>query len=341
MAVKKRGKKGIYYIEFTAQNGKRIRISSGTSDKNQAAELEDSLKSKYWRIIKLGEKPKVLWQEIVIRWLTEKAHKTTIRADKIHLRWLDKHFNGLYLDQIDRSKIDSIIQLRLSEKVSNATINRLLEVLKAIFKKCVNQWELINRMPAISLLPENNERIRWITKEEASQLLSVLPHHLSLMAEFSLETGLRQANVTGLKWSQVDLDRRRLWKSYDEMKNRTALGIPLSKRAVEIIGSQKGIHEEYVFTFQDKPVTWVSGNAWRKALKRAKITDFRWHDLRHTWATWHIQRGTPVEALMKLGGWKSLTMVLRYAHLNADHLAQYVDTAELKMPVSDLSQRSE
>lgn len=64
--------------------------------------------------------------------------------------------------------------------------------------------------------------------------------------------------------------------------------------------------------------------AWTKALKRASIRDFRWHDLRHTWASWHVQRGTPLQVLKELGGWETLEMVQRYAHLSADHLAQWV-----------------
>ncbi|SDQ72852.1 Phage integrase family protein [Paraburkholderia tuberum] len=64
--------------------------------------------------------------------------------------------------------------------------------------------------------------------------------------------------------------------------------------------------------------------AWTKALKRAGTRDCRWHDLRHTWASGHVQRGTPLQALKELGGWETLEMVQRYAHLSADHLAQWV-----------------
>ena len=65
--------------------------------------------------------------------------------------------------------------------------------------------------------------------------------------------------------------------------------------------------------------------AWNKALKRAGIEDFKWHDLRHTWASWHVQAGTPLHVLQELGGWESAEMVRRYAHLSSEHLAEYVD----------------
>jgi integrase len=64
---------------------------------------------------------------------------------------------------------------------------------------------------------------------------------------------------------------------------------------------------------------------WRKALSQAGIENFRWHDLRHTWASWHVQNGTPLYVLKELGGWKALSMVEKYAHLAPDNLAQYVD----------------
>ncbi len=63
------------------------------------------------------------------------------------------------------------------------------------------------------------------------------------------------------------------------------------------------------------------------ALKRAGITDFRWHDLRHTWASWHIQNGTPLHVLQELGGWADSSMVLRYAHLSSEHLQSYAGNA--------------
>jgi site-specific recombinase XerD len=58
---------------------------------------------------------------------------------------------------------------------------------------------------------------------------------------------------------------------------------------------------------------------------RAGIVDFRWHDLRHTWATWHVQAGTSLQVLQKLGGWESVEMVRRYAHFSSEHLAGYVE----------------
>ena len=86
-----------------------------------------------------------------------------------------------------------------------------------------------------------------------------------------------------------------------------------------------GRHPRYVFTYQGEPVWQVNTKAWRAAVKRAGITDFRWHDLRHTWASWHVQAGTPLNILQEMGGWESPEMVQRYAHLSAEHLAPHAE----------------
>lgn len=83
---------------------------------------------------------------------------------------------------------------------------------------------------------------------------------------------------------------------------------------------------ESVFVYRCKQVHQTSTKAWRLGLEKSGIKDFRWHDLRHTWASWHVQRGTPLHVLKELGGWETMEMVQRYAHLSATHLAQWVES---------------
>lgn len=111
----------------------------------------------------------------------------------------------------------------------------------------------------------------------------------------------------------------------DQAKARRAIAVPLNAEAQAIVLKRKGGHATHVFSFRGKPITQVSTKGWYGAMKRAGIENFRWHDLRHTWASWHVQRGTPLFALKELGGWESAEMVRRYAHLTADHLAPYAD----------------
>jgi integrase len=155
-----------------------------------------------------------------------------------------------------------------------------------------------------------------------------LPAHLAAMVRFSLATGLRESNVTGLEWNQIDLQRKVCWIHPDQAKAKKAIGIPLNADAIAIIHQQIGQHDRVVFTFKGNPVLKAGGNAWKKALKRASINEFRWHDLRHTWASWHVQAGTPLNVLQELGGWSDYTMVLRYAHLAPEHLAEHAGRIE-------------
>jgi len=171
-------------------------------------------------------------------------------------------------------------------------------------------------------------RIRWLTNDEARRLLNELPDHLNAMARFTLATGLRESNVTGLQWSQLDMQRRCAWIHADQAKAEKAIGVPLNDEALTIIRQQIGKHDTHVFTYEGSPVTRANNHAWRKALTRAGISDFRWHDLRHTWASWHVQNGTPLHVLKELGGWADLTMVLRYAHLSSKHLEEYAGNSK-------------
>jgi integrase len=99
----------------------------------------------------------------------------------------------------------------------------------------------------------------------------------------------------------------------------------LSSEAVEVLRKELFKHPTHVFTFRGKPVTQVNTKAWQAALKRAGIVDFRWHDLRHTWASWHVQNNTPLYVLKELGGWADMDMVQKYAHLSPGHLSQHVE----------------
>jgi len=248
----------------------------------------------------------------------------------MHLRWVDIYLRNKQLSHITRDDIDLISRNRVSEGASNATANRTLAVIRSILRKAVNEWEWIDRHTKIKLLPEPKRRIRWITQEEAARLISELPEHLAAMARFSLETGLRQANVAGLTWQQVDIDRQCAWIHPDQSKAKNAIHVPLSKSAIEIIKSQSGKNTVYIFTYCGAKITNVSTKAWYKALDRAGIKDFRWHDLRHTWASWHIMRGTPLAVLQELGGWESREMVAKYAHFSKDHLSQFAHDMQIK-----------
>ena len=210
-----------------------------------------------------------------MRWLKEQAHKATINEDKSRFRWLDRYLGGKPLDAINRSLIEKIIDAKLAEGVSNTTVNRVLELVSAVLQKCVKHWEWLDRVPPIRMFKEPTRRIRFLSREEAQALLAELPEHMADMAAFSLATGLRQANVTGLQWSQVDLVRKLAWIHPDQAKARKAIPVPLNVEARLIVQKQLGKHATHVFSFRGQPITQVSTKAWYAALARAGIEDFR------------------------------------------------------------------
>ncbi len=254
-----------------------------------------------------------------MRWVQEKDHKADRDKDLGKLRWLDGYFGGLYLDEISRDRVDQVGMLKKIE-ATPSTANRYLALVRAILRAARDDWEWIDRCPRVKLYPEPKKRVRYLSREEAALLLKELPPHLAALAEFSLATGLRQRNVSYLRWDQVDVARRMAWIHADQSKSRKAIAVPLNDSALSVLEGQRGKHSAWVFTYADKPVDRTSTKAWKAALGRAGIENFRWHDLRHTWASWHVQNGTSLQELQALGGWSSFEMVLRYAHLAADHL---------------------
>lgn len=320
MALYKR--KNTWWIDFTTPRGERVRVSSGTEKREQAQELHDRLKADAWRVQKLGERPVRTWDEAAIKWLEETAHKTTHAEDKAKLRWLFPHLTTRRLDAISRELVANLGRLK-AEESSKATANRYLALIRAILRRAWQEWEWLDRIPKVQLYQEPKRRVRWITPEQARALLDALPPHQRDLVWFALATGLRQSNVLRLQWRQIDLGRKTAWIHADEAKGRRPIAVPLNADAVAVLERRQGMHADHVFTFDGNPIKQANTKAWRKALERAGIEDFRWHDLRHTWASWHVQNGTPLYTLQELGAWQSQAMVHRYAHLSSEHLAAH------------------
>ena len=322
MAIYKRGKN--WWVRFTSPSGKLIRQSSGTQIKEQAQEFHDRLKSDIWRTDALGDKPDRTWKEATEMWLRESSHKTSIEIDERILIWLEPYLGHKRLSEINRQLIMTIGEAKLKE-TSASTANRYLALLRSILKRACYEWEWIDKAPKVRLFKIQNKRVNWLTHEQADNLLSLLPPHQKAMAAFALATGLRQRNVSLLEWSQIDIKRNVAWIHPDQAKAKKAISVFLNESAMKVLTEQKGQHKQFVFVYKGKSVWQVNTKAWRKAVKKAGLDGFRWHDLRHTWASWHIQSGTPLYVLQELGGWSSAEMVRRYAHLSAEHLAEHAE----------------
>ena len=296
-----------WYIDLQTAQG-RLRRTTGTTDKKQAQIYHDRVKDELWRQEKLGEKPPITWGEAVKKWLEVKPRGD---PDKYRLR-------SIALDTSDSLPLSLTTVESVLAKYKGSTWNRVHALLLAVHS-CASV-----EMPKIPKKPTPQGRTRWLSSEEWTHLRAKLLAQSPLLvdcADFTLETGLRENNVLNLEWSQVDIKRRVAWIYADQAKARESIGVPLNDGAMAVLQRRKGLHKRFVFANPDAPLYKASNRAWYQALRDAKMVGFRWHDLRHTWASWHVISGTRLEELAKLGGWKTLSMVQRYAHLSTEHLA--------------------
>ena len=362
MAIKQRKRDGIWHCDFTTPDGKRIRRSLETTDKRQAEELHDKLKAESWRTAKLGAAPVKTFDEACLRWLDEKQHKKCLDDDKSKIGFWLQYFEGKPLAYITEERIQSAVAQMVNRKhllnwesmksscekagkpyppyeakpVAQATRYSHLAFIRALLRIAANEWKWLDRLPVVKAKQPKQKRIRWLTQEEATRLIECMPEHLKPVVIFALATGLRRSNILNLEWSQIDMQRRVAWIHPEDAKAGRAIGVALNDTACNVLKQQIGKHSRWVFVHVKSSVRAdgtrtkearrmrVDGNtAWRAGLKRAGIENFRFHDLRHTWASWLIQSGVPLSVLQEMGGWESIEMVRRYAHLAPNHLTEH------------------
>jgi len=311
----------LVYIE-----GRRVRASTRTSNRKEAQAFYDKL------CVELRAKARaartVTWKDACIRWLNERPRSEN---DRYILRVLD--YEDRPLEECAADSFEPALR-----HLTPATYNRYRAIIVAI-------GNLSGHKIKLPLKKVRKGRLRFLTRAEWDRLYAALPEHLKPLAAFSLATGLRQRNVTHLRWDQIDLQGGKMWIHADQAKGNRSIGLPLSREAAAILRGQIGKSTEWVFPYkgrgrkQGRPVAKVK-TAWLAAMERAGlghferegdkkrwVGDFTWHGLRHTWASWHLMAGTPIETLAKLGGWSDLRMVQAYAHLAPEHLAAYADNA--------------
>jgi integrase len=309
-----------WWIDVVLPNGRRIRQSSKTKERKEAEALVTKLKHDTYRESLLDVKPKRSWQEAVVRYLSFKASLRDIEKQRRLCIKLDSHLGKLMLDEINGDAIWKICEGERKKGNKPATINRCLALVRSILRMAHYEWQWTDRIPKVRLLPGEVERDRWLSREEAERLLLHCPPHLAAIVRFALATGCRAREITGLEWSRVDLHRHTAW--LDQTKNGTPRGVPLNVDAVGVLERERGKHQQFCFTFRGKPIRYeLTNTAWQNAVAKAGLGDLRFHDLRHTWASWHRQSGTSCDELKELGGWKSRSMVDRYAKFATEHLS--------------------
>jgi integrase len=350
MAVRKRG--NTWQIDYTDPSGKRVRKSF---KKKKDADLEHGK-----RISLIGEnrymdvKPecKTTLNELLKQYEANYQHQRSFKSGKsYYLKNFREYFKGeTILANIRYADIETY-RNHLRQKITvqngirkDASTNREFSCLHQIFRKAV-EWEMIDKSPfdrGKSLrIKENNKRTRYLGEDEIPRLLAACAPHLRDIVICALNTGMRRGEILNLKWDQIKDDVIYL----QETKTDEPRQIPVNDTLAELlknIRKEQKFRSEYVFTFtrnmkqgKGPPLVLVipeQGNrintlksSFPSALRRAKIKDFHFHDLRHTFASHLIMKGGTLKEVQELLGHKSMTMTLRYAHLSQDHKKKAVN----------------
>lgn len=310
----------IWYINISHPDHPRIRRTTGTSDRKEAQRIHDEVKAKLWST------PRVLqgrtWGAAVEAWLDV---ETRSESELLSLRKFASKFPDRPLAKITGEDINKALSFCETAGTHTRYRTMIMAILNLAKK---HKW--IAELPTVAVRKDKKKITReWLTHEQWEKLYAELPDHLKGPAVVAINTGLRRSNVFGMRWRNVDLERRLVVVHAAELKDDDDLAVPLNDDAYEAIKAQSGVHDEFVFAFRGKPIAKPKGG-FDDACTRAGVPDFTWHGFRHTWASWHVQNGTPLEVLQKLGGWADLRMVMNYAKFAPGFAAQFVNNVRKK-----------
>jgi len=310
MSIKLRG--DVYWMDVQI-NGVRIRESLKTNDKKQAQNLYDIRRAELWQGKVLKARPKKTFKDACARWMVERGHKKSISEDQDKINYFLPKLGSKQLADLTRDDIEAA----LPQDVTGSTRNRYRALVRAMLRAAERDWDWLDRAPILKSEAEAKRRVAFLSRDQAEVLIANLPEKYRMPVRFALLTGLRRSNVFGLTWEKVDLERGVAVVEADEAKAGHRIVVPLNSQARELLASLPEPRTGRVWG----NLTRVWANTWESACKRSGVPGFRFHDLRHTWASWHAMAGTPLSVLQELGGWHSHEMVQRYAHLSPEHLA--------------------
>lgn len=263
----------------------------------------------------------------------EREHVSKLAAQETYPVFL-KHFRTFFGDrtlaEITPKLIVAYKTWRYAAGVKPATINRELTCLKKAFNLAKREWEWCRDNPVsrVSMEKEANKRDRWLTEEEETRLLAACPPWLREIVIFALHTGMRLGEILALTWQGVDLFRRTV--TVFRSKNGERRTIPINQTVLELLKDKARVRRiDSNLVFPSRTGTRIDGNhlrrAFRPAVKDAGITDFHFHDLRHTFATRLVQAGVDLYKVQRLLGHKSPIMTQRYAHHYPESLRDGVE----------------
>jgi integrase len=270
--------------------------------------------------------------EGVERYLKAKARRKSVGEQQRVLAAFAAYFGAeTLLSDITADRISAWKEARLATKsrqragalLSLASVNRPLAVLRGLLRMAHDEWAALPDVPRVKTERGETARLRWLTPEEAQRLLGACRASrnadLADLVELALFTGMRQGELLGLTWDRVDRSRGVLLVT--QTKNGKDREVPLNARADAVLARRGPQDAGLVFG-----TDCFDGfrTAWETAVRKARLVDVRFHDLRHTFASWAIQHGATLPELKDLLGHSSLAMVLRYAHLAPEHLRSAV-----------------
>jgi integrase len=339
---------GIWWMSIR-HNGKKIQKSLGTTNRKLAKAIEAKVKTE---ILEGGYFEKLAghnktFRDMMERFMKDHAPKVSCNMQRSYttsLKHLIPFFGVENLLSISPKAISRYKVLRKDEGAAPATINKELFMLSKAFNLAVKEWEWLKDNP-VSRIPKeivNNERDRWLTKDEEERLIINSPEWLRDIILFALHTGLRQDELLSLEWSRVSLLRKTILIT--KTKNGKPKTLPLNKIAINVLNQRSivaSIKNDLVFF--NKNGKKICGGIVRKSfhivLRKAGIKDFRFHDLRHTFATRLAQAGVDLYKISKLLGHKDIKMTQRYSHHCPDSLRDGVEILEVDYNLATIDKK--
>jgi integrase len=338
-----RQSKDYYYSFYHRDKGSQLKQikKRGTPNKEETKNLAIAHKTALLKgELGISEKKRepIKFDELTDRFLKySKSNKRSWERDETSINALKRVFSGKSIDKISPQMIERYRDNRKA-RVTGSSVNRELACLKTMFSKAI-LWDLADENPVkrIKFLRENKPRSRYLNREEIKALLDNCTDHLRPIVIFALNTGMRLSEVLGLTWDRVNLQEG--IAELRETKTGDVRHVPLTPDARVALDMVEG-GNKYVFTYGKEPLLRVS-RSFATACRGADIENFRFHDLRHTWASYFMMNGGNLYDLMVMGGWKSISMVKRYSHLDRQYRMRIMNIASpttgIVRPIQDHS----
>jgi len=329
MGLYRRKDSKVWWMSFTV-DGRDHCESTRTDDKSIAQKIYDILKGKIALDQWHPETVKQERKEYTFKELAEKyqewmkgRHKSADRK-MYTIKGLLTEFGDRELSCFTVEQLERYQSKRLELGNGPRTANMYITTTKAMFTKALD-WNMVSeqilkQVRKVKMLPENNKRLRYLCKEECRELVNVCDPHLQPIVITALNTGMRRGEILGLQWDK-HVDLKHGFILLDKTKNGQRREIPINDTLrATLLSITRRLDIPYVFFDKatGKPYAEVK-KSFASALRRAKITDFHFHDLRHTFASHLVMAGVDITTVKELLGHKTLTMTLRYAHLAPAH----------------------